>query len=246
VRLGASIDPAWLLDVFPENVSERNELIWNRNAERVESRSALLYEALPIEETMGAPADPEQAARMLATRALEAGLSRLADPDEIEQYLARRDFAAEHGGPPAPAGDGVAAAVEHLSVGLRSIAELESLTRNGGLQRAIERDLTSVERKLLDQIAPERFSLGRRQTRIQYARGQAPWIGSRMQDFFGMRQTPTVANGRVRLVLHLLAPSGRPVQVTNDLEGFWTRLYPQVRKELMRRYPKHQWPESPV
>ena len=75
--------------------------------------------------------------------------------------------------------------------------------------------------------------------------GQSPWIESRLQDFFGMRETPKIARGQVPVLVHLLAPNRRPVQVTADLAGFWERLYPQVRKELSRRYPKHAWPEKP-
>jgi ATP-dependent helicase HrpB len=67
-----------------------------------------------------------------------------------------------------------------------------------------------------------------------------------LQDFFGMRQTPAVGRGAVPVVVRLLGPNQRPVQVTSDLAGFWQRLYPQVRKELSRRYPKHAWPENPL
>src|ERR1035441_3823168 len=75
---------------------------------------------------------------------------------------------------------------------------------------------------------------------------QPPLIASRLQDFFGMRETPTVGRGAVPVVARLLAPNQRPVQMTSDLAGFWQRLYPQVRKELSRRYPKHAWPENPL
>jgi ATP-dependent helicase HrpB len=66
-----------------------------------------------------------------------------------------------------------------------------------------------------------------------------------MQDFFGLARAPSVADGRVALVLHLLAPNQRPVQVTQDLPGFWVKHYPALRKQLMRRYPRHAWPEDP-
>ena len=72
----------------------------------------------------------------------------------------------------------------------------------------------------------------------------APWIESRLQDFFGVLETPRI--GKTPVVVHLLAPNRRPVQVTSDLRGFWERLYPQVRRDLSRRYPKHKWPEKPV
>jgi ATP-dependent helicase HrpB len=100
--------------------------------------------------------------------------------------------------------------------------------------------------RLLNQVAPSRIRLpGGRQTTVHYDAGKPPWIASRLQDFFGMRETPRIANGRVPLVVHLLAPNQRPVQTTTDLAGFWQRLYPQVRRELSRRYPKHAWPEDP-
>jgi ATP-dependent helicase HrpB len=66
-----------------------------------------------------------------------------------------------------------------------------------------------------------------------------------MQDFFGMDETPRLGPGRTPAVVQLLAPNHRPVQTTTDLAGFWTRLYPQVRRELMRGYPRHSWPEDP-
>ncbi|NBO66655.1 MAG: ATP-dependent helicase HrpB, partial [Acidobacteria bacterium] len=84
---------------------------------------------------------------------------------------------------------------------------------------------------------------GRKNVRINYERNQSPWIASRLQDFIGMREPPRIGDGRVPLVLHLLAPNNRPVQVTTDLSGFWERTYPQLRRELSRRYPRHNWPE---
>ena len=81
--------------------------------------------------------------------------------------------------------------------------------------------------------------------RVHYSGDKPPWIASRLQDFFGMRDTPRIGADRIPLVVHLLAPNQRAVQTTTDLAGFWERLYPQVRRELMRRYPRHQWPENP-
>jgi ATP-dependent helicase HrpB len=96
-------------------------------------------------------------------------------------------------------------------------------------------------------MAPERVTLARgRSARVSYEAQQPPWIASRLQDFFGMTETPRVAGGRVALVVHLLAPNQRPVQITDDLASFWTRHYPALRRELGRRYPKHAWPETPV
>ena len=83
---------------------------------------------------------------------------------------------------------------------------------------------------------------GGRTVEIHYDVAGPPWIESRLQDFFGMRSTPKICRG-LTLTLHLLAPNGRAVQVTQDLSGFWERHYPAIRRELKRRYPKHAWPE---
>ena len=102
------------------------------------------------------------------------------------------------------------------------------------------------QRRLVDRLAPTHFELPRRRVQIHYALDQPPWLASRIQDFFGVTRPPAICDGRMPLVLHLLAPNQRPVQVTTDLAGFWTRHYPALRKQLMRRYPKHQWPEDPT
>ena len=112
------------------------------------------------------------------------------------------------------------------------------------IQTIVQRLGPNAER-MLNEIAPERIPLKGRQVKVHYRWGQQPYIAARLQDFFGMRETPRIARGRVPLLVHLLAPSQRPVQVTADLAGFWQRLYPQVRKELSRKYPKHAWPEKP-
>jgi ATP-dependent helicase HrpB len=97
----------------------------------------------------------------------------------------------------------------------------------------------------MEQFAPDRLRLpGGREVKIHYEAGKPPWIESRLQDFFGVKESPRI--GKTPLVVHLLAPNRRPVQVTTDLAGFWERLYPQVRRELSRRYPRHNWPEKPA
>ena len=148
--------------------------------------------------------------------------------------------------PPLDAG-AIEAALASLATGLKSFAELESAARGAGLLRALEQRMPPAARRLLDEIAPASLRLPRgRNVNVHYEPGQPPWIASRLQDFFGMRETPTVARGAVPVVVRLLAPNQRPVQMTTDLAGFWQRLYPQVRKELSRRYPRHAWPENPL
>jgi ATP-dependent helicase HrpB len=244
IRMASGIEPDWLLDLFPERVTETHAVEWNRAAERVEAISALVYDGLVIEESRSGAVDSEEAARLLAEKAWEAGLARFADADETQEFLGRVAFAAGHSAIRALGDEDLRAALASLCSGLRSFGELAAAAGHGALRRALEEPLGD-SRRLLEQVAPERIRLpGGRQTRVHYPPGQPPWIASRLQDFFGMRDAPRVAGGQVPLVVHLLAPNQRPVQITSDLAGFWERHYPQVRRELHRRYPRHRWPEK--
>lgn len=245
VRLASAVRPEWLFDLFPEHITERNSVEWNRQAERVDAASALLFDQIAIEETRSGTPDATAAAAMLAEKAWESGIGRFADAEQLAAYRHRIDFAAQYSALKPITDDDLRDALRDLCQGLRSFRDLESAARKGGLTRALRR-LQSGERKTLDEVAPERIRLpGGRQARVHYDASKPPWLASRLQDFFGMKETPRIARGKVPLVLHLLAPNQRPVQTTTDLAGFWERLYPQVRRELRRRYPKHAWPENP-
>ncbi len=219
VRLTAPIEPEWLL----HHAIERTALEWNRTAERVEQVTSLVYDQLVIDETRGPAPASEETAQLLAAKALEADIGRFVDREELEQLRARAAFAGIE--------INVDAALTALCRGRSGFAQLTGL-------------IDAIRPPRLDQLAPERLRLpGGRQLKVHYEQNQPPWIESRLQDFLGVREAPRVGNTPV--VVRLLAPNRRPVQVTTDLAGFWERLYPQVRRELSRRYPKHKWPEKP-
>jgi ATP-dependent helicase HrpB len=234
IRMTSRIEPEGLIDLFPAHVREQSQVIWNQAAQRAEAVSALLYDELVIQESRSAVPDSQAAADLLARKALEAGIERFVDPDDLGHFMARVEFA----GLDRPDMD---QALRSLCAGLRSFAELKTAARN--MIPMLER---SLDARRLREVAPTHIRLpGGRQTKIHYERGKPPWIASHLQDFFGMRDTPRIGMAQTPLVIHLLAPNRRPVQTTTDLAGFWKRLYPQVRRELMRRYPKHPWPENP-
>ncbi len=96
-------------------------------------------------------------------------------------------------------------------------------------------------------MAPERIQVPSGQNhRIDYSNPEAPMLAVKLQELFGLTETPTIANGRLPLTLHLLSPARRPMQVTRDLASFWRNTYPEVRKDLRGRYPRHPWPEDPM
>ena len=250
VRLASAIEPDWLLDLFADALAEKTEARWNPSAERVEVVSRLVYDQLVVEEWRAPRGGGEEAARVLAAAALEAGPHAFAEREALERFLARVGFVAgafPEAGFPALGDEEVGAALAEMCAGRRSFAELREAGRAGELQEILRRKLSPEQSRLLAQMAPERVTLtGGRQARVSYEPGREPFVASRLQDFFGMREGPRVAGGRVALVLHLLAPNRRPVQVTTDLAGFWSRHYPQVRRELGRRYPRHAWPADPL
>jgi ATP-dependent helicase HrpB len=121
-------------------------------------------------------------------------------------------------------------------------ADLESLD----LVRVLRTLLPPARRAELDVLAPASVTIaGDRRFRVDYGADQ-PTVAARIQDLFGATSHPTIAGGRVPLVLRLLSPAGRPVQVTSDLPGFWSGSYAEVRKEMAGRYPKHRWPADPA
>jgi ATP-dependent helicase HrpB len=234
VRLTARIEAEWLIDLFPDHVREEFRLTWNRSAERVEAASVLLYDELVIQESRDAKPDMGAAAELLAGNAMDAGIERFVDRDQLDSFFARVEFAGLE--PP-----DLRQEVLDLCRGLLSFAELKSGAKH--LMSMLEH---RVGARQLQELAPTSVRLqSGRQTRVHYEHGTAPWIASRLQDFFGMHETPRIGRDRTPLVVHLLAPNHRPVQTTTDLAGFWERLYPQVRRELMRRYSRHSWPERP-
>lgn len=250
VRLASEIKPEWLIDLFAEQLREVTEARWNAQAERVEVMQRLLYDQLVIDESRVQNIHGPEAAHVLAEAARAAGLQKFVDPEKVEQFCARTAFIATtfpEANLPEFGEAEIQQALVRLCDGLKSFAELRAAASQGGLLEVLRQQLTPEQQRLLAQHAPDSVALtGRRQVRINYARHQAPWIESRLQDFFGMKEGPKIAGGRVALVLHLLAPNQRPVQVTTDLAGFWQRHYPAIRRELSRRYPRHAWPENPL
>jgi len=243
VRVASHLEPEWLLDLFSDRMRESTELSWNESAERVEAVWRLHYEGLVVEESRSAP-DPEAAAAMLAEKAIARGIERFLPEDTLPRLRGRVAFARKidpNTSLPPLDGEGLRQVIEGACQGCRTFAELEKV----GLYDQIVARLSAAQRSALEKLAPERVSLpGGRRVVVHYE-DENPWIASRLQDFFGMAQGPAVGGGRVPLVLHLLAPNQRAVQVTTDLAGFWERHYPSIRKELCRKYPRHAWPEDP-
>ena len=221
--------------------------VWDAERQRVERVVQLTYDGLSIDEQRdveGARRAGRAAAELLAKQALAAGIERFVDADALAEWRARVALAAKlapESGLVAPTDDALGAVLAAACEGAISFAELRELNVLALLDAQL-----GDRRSLVDRLAPTHFTLpNKRRAAIHYKLDQAPWLASRIQDFFGLAKAPTVGDGRIPLVLHLLAPNQRPVQVTSDLPNFWTAHYPALRRQLMRRYPRHAWPEDP-
>ena len=243
VRVASALEAEWLLDLFPERLTDEDRLVFSEDSGRVERLTRLGYGAVTLEERR-TPAEPSEQVEAVLAEAIRArGLGNAVDTERLDALrarlgLARTLFPEQHW--PELDEAGLASV---LARGRRSLAEVREADPAAELLGALSPEAA----RLLARELPERVALpGGRSVQVHYLSGQPPWIASRLQDFFGLREGPSLARGRVPLVLHLLAPNQRAVQVTQDLAGFWSRHYPSLRRELGRRYPRHAWPEDPL
>ncbi|MBM4373086.1 MAG: ATP-dependent helicase HrpB, partial [Deltaproteobacteria bacterium] len=242
----SAVEPEWLLDLDPAWTREALRVEWNASAERVEVFSRLEYRGLPLSEDRVPRARWPDVSALLLAQARKAGLERVADATAVARLRARVAFVA--GAMPGEgwsplADEDLDAALGELCRDAAGFAELRQADLAAALRRRLPRELAGA----LDRLAPEHVGLpGRRRAVVEYPEGSRPFVASFLQDFFRLKEAPALAGGRVRLLVHLLAPNRRAVQITDDLEGFWARHYPALRRQLMRRYPKHRWPEDPL
>jgi len=243
VLLASAAAPEWLP---AEGLRTTVEVAFDAVRERVAAWRRTRYEDLLLDEREVPAPDPGIASDLLA----EAAAARLAaalplDDPEVSGFLVRvrclADWMPELDLPRFDAA-AIAALLPELSRGRRCFAEL----RRAPLLARLRAMLSHPQLAALEREAPERLAVpsGSR-IRLAYEAGRPPVLAARIQELFGLAETPRIAAGRVPVLLHLLAPNLRPQQVTGDLRSFWTNTYPQVRKELQGRYPRHAWPAEP-
>jgi ATP-dependent helicase HrpB len=238
----SAIEPDWLLELDLPRVVEESTLVLGEGIGRVFETQSLRWGKLVLTSSRTVVEDAARCGPVLAQHLWERGL-----PLEVKDALAtlevRLALAKQHGlltGVDAPAAREL---LTRAASTVTSMADLQALD----LGRLAEEALPREARTALARHLPERLELpSGRSAPITYRPGQAPSVASRLQDFFGMKRGPALAGGRVPLVLELLAPNQRAVQITSDLEGFWKNHYPTLAKELRRRYPKHAWPDDPL
>lgn len=243
-RLASAVDREWL----PEELLEtRDELFYNPTRGQVEARSRTYWGDLLLEETPVAISDRAAAGEILAREARPQLDRFLPPPDSAAgSFLARVRWLTESLPElelPQFDADELAAMLPEVCIGLRSLDDIRTADWLSRLQQEVGYErITEIER-----LAPREFELtnGNRHP-LTYEPGRPPMLAVKIQELFGVRETPRIGGGRVAVLLHLLGPNRRPQQVTADLASFWANTYPEVKKELRRRYPKHAWPDDPL
>jgi ATP-dependent helicase HrpB len=245
VSIASGIDVAWLEEMFPQEIRRQRTVVFDEQRQRVVARGVTSYRDLPLREDADASVDTRQASKVLAD-ALSCRAAEFFADEAALSFLSRvallRQHMSEHAFPKfddAELADVLAEACD----GKRSVEEVKRTDLVALLRARLPYPLD----RLLDQHAPETITVptGNR-IRLQYSPSAPPVLAVRLQELFGMTETPRIAGGRVPLRLHLLGPNFRAVQVTDDLQSFWKTTYFQVRKDLRVRYPRHAWPEDPL
>ncbi len=201
---------------------------------------------LSLGEKRGAAPSPEDIRQAVRERLAREGLEALPWNDAARRFRARCLFVDRCGRHERWPDFSPTALMDDLDQWLLPFGNWKgsAVFTGESLLQALTGRLGWEDRRILDEAAPEAWLLpsGTRK-RLDYETGDVPVIAARLQEFFGCRETPLLCGQP--LMLHLLSPAGRPVQITQDLDGFWERSYPSVKKELMGRYPRHYWPDDP-
>ena len=245
----APVDEAWLEREFPDRFFEGDIVRWDADARALVSRRERRFDRITLESKPAGRPDPALAAQALCDAVGELGLDALPWTDGLRQWRERvrclRDWLPELGLPDLSDEALLATREQWLRPAFSGKTRLDALSEDE-LGEALKSGMDWALRQKLDQLAPRRITVPSGQDRaVHYQHGQPPVLAVKLQELFGLADTPRVADGRVPVLLHLLSPGGKPLQVTQDLRSFWANTYPEVKKEMKGRYPRHPWPDDP-
>lgn len=250
IRAAAAIDKARLDQLLAQRIVEEETLSFDPASRSVRARRVRrLGRAVLAEAPLPTPAG-EATARALMAGIREIGLSRLPWGKDGERLLARLRFlqpayGAEAGWPDAD-DETLLATLEEWLLPFAPGASALSQIGEGSLREALLARLPPGEARKLDELAPSHFTAPTgSHLPIRYE-AEGPVLAVRVQELFGLSRHPAIAGGRLPLILELLSPAHRPIQITRDLPGFWRGSWADVRADLRGRYPRHPWPEDPA
>jgi len=241
LSLATAIEEAWLQEYFPDDFQTRSETLYAADLKRVVTRRSRMFRDLVLESSIDTEVPAEVAAAVLACE-VQAGRLPLPDWNEsVERWVTRVNCLSSWRPDweiPAITAEARQTILEQACLGARSAKELKGRK----VMPAVKSWLTRAQVDMVERFMPERIDLpSGRKARVTYQEGFPPKLSATIQDLYGLEQAPSVAGGRVGLVIEILGPHRRPLQLTEDLASFWRETYPVLKRELSRRYPKHVW-----
>jgi len=254
LQRGAPVDEAKLREVFAAHFSEADEVRWDAGKRALVSERVTRFDNIVLASKSAGRVDPAQAARALTTAVRELGLACLPWSEALSQWRVRvrclHRWMPELGLPDLSEAALLASLETWLQPAFNGKTRLDGLEPEA-LGEALKSCVDWSMRQRINALAPDRISVPSGMQRgIAYRLDDhdepaPPVLAVKLQELFGLAETPRVADGRVPLLLHLLSPGGKPLQVTSDLKNFWNSTYAEVKKEMKGRYPKHPWPDDP-
>ncbi len=244
----APLDPDVLERDYPALFMRERTLRWNDQRGAVEAFDERRFGAIVLERR-SVPVNAQDALPALLAAVRARGIDVLPWSGHARRLRARmqalRAWMPELGLPDVSDAALLASLDEWLAPCMDGMHRLDELDADT-LSQALATRFDHEQRRTLDTQAPESLVVPSGQRRqLEYANGEPPVLAVKLQELFGLADTPRLGGGRIPVTLHLLSPAGRPIQVTQDLKGFWERTYPDVRRELKGRYPRHPWPDDP-
>jgi ATP-dependent helicase HrpB len=248
IRLVSALKRDDVEAIFGADLDWRREVEWDERAGRVVAREVRRLGALLLQERPAA-ATAEDVVPALLAAVRRQGLAVLDWTPAARQLRARVGLLARtwpEGSWPDLSDMALLAGLDdwlaHWLTGVTSLAGLRRVDLTAALEQLLGREL----KRELARLAPERLEVPSGSSiRLDYEAEGGPVLAVKLQELFGLADTPLVAGGREPVLIHLLSPAGRPLAVTRDLRSFWNQVYPEVKKEMKGRYPKHPWPDDP-
>jgi len=236
-----AIQEDWLRELFPNDFSERVTVEWDSAGRRAVARREIVFRDLPLSSRPLAPPPAEEAAQLLAKEVMAGNCVLKEWNRAVDQWIERVNLLAKTWPDwELPVYDEAAKEllIQQICHGAVSFKEIKMRP----VLRTVKSLLSVSQQALVNKYMPERVELSNgRSVKVQYESTAEPYVSARIQELFGVTTLPVLASGRIPLVIHILAPSQRPVQITKDLPGFWRDHYPRVKQEMSRKYPKHKW-----
>ena len=241
LSLATAIEVEWLAELFPEDMQSDLHVQFDVTSKRVQAAEMLRFRGLALAAKRVEPPPADQAAR-IRTDEIVAGRLPLPGWDHhVEQWLIRLRLLCQHCHElqlPDITEDDRRHIIEQLCLGAISYKDI----KDREVKPVVVSWLSHAQRELLDKHAPERLTLANGRTpKVTYEPGNPPHIALRIQELYDVNQTPKIGLGRIPVVVHILTPGMKPIQITQDLAGFWRDQYPRVKSELQRKYPRHVW-----